>query len=103
MKLNNFPLLRVKDLSKKYCVRRVFNCFQALHNQGTDPPEDARLATLTGQICTQMEIRKLCFARNLQKYRAHGMPWLQKVERRIGQMKEEDSQLCGVANERRLR
>ena len=81
--LTFFPRVRLTSQHKNYCVRRLPNLYVAVHPGKDDAPMEAQIATLSGDICTEMERRKLSYARNLERYRFCGMPWLQAIMRRL--------------------
>lgn len=83
LKLKFFPLLRTKDRSERYCARRAENLYLAVHPSTATPPLEATLASLTGDICLEIERRRLSYARNMEFYRLYGMPWLQAVSKRL--------------------
>lgn len=64
-------------------MRKHENHYTAVHSKDSNPTEEAKLAGLTGDICTEIERRRLTYARNLEYYRLYGMPWLEVAARRL--------------------
>lgn len=87
--IKHFPLLRMKT-GGRYNARVVPGHFLAVHPEGKDPPEQAQIATLVEEICTEMERWRITYARNLDHYRTFGMPWLPLVVKRLPAMEKED-------------
>lgn len=83
LNLKYFPLLRASDKTKRYCARKAENLYLAVHPSSANPPLEATLASQTGEICLEIERRRLSYARNLEYYRLYGMPWLQAAARRL--------------------
>nr|XP_057920129.1 uncharacterized protein LOC131112030 [Doryrhamphus excisus]XP_057920130.1 uncharacterized protein LOC131112030 [Doryrhamphus excisus] len=54
-----------------------------LYNDLRDTRLVTRVALVQGQVAQEMERRGLCFARTLDRYREHGMPWLEKCMARV--------------------
>lgn len=75
--------MRLTDPHKNYNVRTVANLFLAVHSSKSNPPKEAQLACLVGDICMEVERRRLSYPRNMERYKFHGMPWLEAVLRRL--------------------
>lgn len=60
-----------------------FKDFVELHGSSQEPSPQARAPAMTGDICTEMEMRSLTYSRKLQCYIEHGMPWLGTVMARL--------------------
>lgn len=90
LKVKYFPFMRSKDPKNRYCVRRVPDTYQAVHSRNEEPTEEAKIATLASVIATELESRKICYSRTLEKYLTYGMPWLPMVLRRLPSLEGDD-------------
>lgn len=83
MKLRWFPDLKFRDLRGTCWATWNFVDFVEVHNDDKEPSIEARSSALVEDIAMEMERRSICYARNLEKYREHGMPWLIHVLKRV--------------------
>ena len=85
MKLNFLPAFTFRDIrgTKRIC----WNCkdYVQIHQSSGKPFAISVVAQMTLQVCVEMERRSLTYSRNLEKYREHGMPWMEKVIARLPQ------------------
>lgn len=54
-----------------------------IHNDNREPSIESQAIAIVGDVAMEMERRGLCYARTLERYREHGMPWLPQVMKRI--------------------
>lgn len=83
MKLRWFPDLKFRDLRETRRATWNFVDFVEVHNDDKEPSIEARSSALVGDIAMQMERRSLCYARTLERYCEHGMPWFIHVLKRL--------------------
>eukprot|EP00064_Thunnus_orientalis_P019340 superscaffoldBa00004797_g19457 len=57
--------------------------FVQVHLGGQQAPPLTKVAAMTLQACMEIERRSLAYSRTLEKYRDHGMPWMEKVLSRL--------------------
>lgn len=78
-----FPDVKFRDLRKG--KRMVWNArdFIEVHPENQAPSLSSVAASKVGDICLEVERRGLTYARNLERYREHGMPWLPIAMRRL--------------------
>ncbi|MEQ2166835.1 hypothetical protein GOODEAATRI_032375, partial [Goodea atripinnis] len=81
-KLRFFPAIKFRDLKGGYKI--FWNCkdYVALEAEGTSTVL-SRVASANLQVFTEIERRSLCYSRTLEKYRDHGIPWMEKVLQRL--------------------
>ncbi|KAL7372735.1 hypothetical protein ABVT39_021596 [Epinephelus coioides] len=82
-KLNFFPAFKFRDT--KGGKRLWWNCrdYVQVHSAGSEPFSISQVASLTLQVCVEIERRSLTYSRNLDKHRDHGMAWMEKVLSRL--------------------
>lgn len=81
-KLRFFPHIKFRDVRGG---RKLFwNCkdYILLESQGHDI-QLSKVTTATLQVFSEVERRSLSYSRNLEKYRDHGMVWMEKVLQRL--------------------
>lgn len=82
-KVSFFPAIKFRDIrntKKMWWNRKDF--VQIL--QGDQEPSPlSKVATMTLQVCMEIERRSFAYSRSLEKYRDHGMPWMEKVLSRL--------------------
>lgn len=93
LSLRYFPAIRLTDANKNRAARRVPNSFVLLHDSSTNPPREAVLASLVQKVCEEVERRGLSYARNLDRFKAYGMPWLNTCDRRLPASLSENQRL----------
>lgn len=81
--LHFFPAIKYRDT---WGGKRLWwNCrdFVQIHRAGFTPLPISQVASLTLEVCGEIDRRSLSFSRNLDKYREHGMPWMTKAMSRL--------------------
>lgn len=54
-----------------------------LYRAAETPSAKALAAAYTGDVCSSIERRGLCFSKNLTRYRENGMPWMEQAVLRL--------------------
>lgn len=78
-----FPKLRICTAERNQKVSVVPNQYVAFHPANKSPTQEAILATLATKVANEIEDQGLTYARNLERFRAFGMPWLANVNHRL--------------------
>lgn len=81
-KLSFFPNIKFRDVRGGHKLFWDCKSFIVLESEG-QPHQLSRVASAILQVCTEVERRSLCYSRNMEKYREHGMPWMGKVLERL--------------------
>lgn len=92
MKIRWFPDLKFRDLRGTRKATWNFVDFVEVHNDDQQPSVEARSSAMVGDIAMEMERRSLCYTRNLDRYKEHGMPWLVDVLKRLPQQTDPKTQ-----------
>lgn len=71
-----FPSIKYRDLRKHKVLTWNFVDYVELYSKEGKPSVHALAGAMSGDICTEIERRSLSYARNLERSREHGMPWL---------------------------
>lgn len=93
LSLRYFPAIRLTDANKNRAARRVPNSFVLLHDSSVNPPREAVVASIVQKVCEEMERRGLSYARNLDRFKAYGMPWLNTCDHRLPDTLSENQRL----------
>lgn len=81
-KLVFFPSVKFRDIRGSH--RLTWNTKDYVVLQSKDAPAKLGLvAEATLKTCSEIERRSLSYSRNLEKYRDHGMSWVEKVLERL--------------------
>lgn len=83
LKIRWFPDIKYRDI--KGTRRASWNLmdYVEIHNDDREPSIESQAMAIVGDVAMEMERRGLCYARTLERYREHGMPWLPQVMKRI--------------------
>lgn len=83
LKIKYFPDLMFRDVSGNNKATWNFKDWIEVHDDDSEPSIQSRAISLVGDVAQEMERRGLCYARTLERYREHGMPWLPQVMQRL--------------------
>ncbi|CAL8283106.1 unnamed protein product [Lota lota] len=82
-KLKFFPAIKFTDLRNSKRVTWKPNEYVELHSVDSAPSLLAQAASLTGDVCLEIERRGLAYPRTLERYKDHGMPWMETAVMRL--------------------
>ncbi|KAI4795374.1 hypothetical protein KUCAC02_031454 [Chaenocephalus aceratus] len=85
LKLKFFPAFTLRDARKKKILGWNGTDWYELCQRGQASSKRARAASLTGDVCIEIERRNLSYSRNLEIYRDNDMPWLEPILLRLPQ------------------
>lgn len=86
LKIHSFPAVTYRDVRKKRVINWDGKSWWQVLRPGDTPSAASRAAASTLAVCVEVERRGLSWSRNLQVYRDHGMPWMEKVLVRLPRM-----------------
>ncbi|KAK9977039.1 hypothetical protein ABG768_018860 [Culter alburnus] len=84
-KLRFFPAFKMRSIRNNEKVSWCGKDCGEIHNDMEMPSNEARAASLIGDVCMELEQRNLSYSRHSEKYLKHGMPWLSHVLGRLPQ------------------
>ncbi len=78
-----FPAITFWDEQRNPKARWNKKNYVELLGPTEKPSAAAQAAALFGDVCSTIEKKELCYARNLQRYKDNGMPWLETSINRL--------------------
>ncbi|KAK5902902.1 hypothetical protein CesoFtcFv8_008114 [Champsocephalus esox] len=85
LKLKFFPAFTLRDVRKKNILGWNGTDWYELCQRGQASSKRARAASLTGDVCIEIERRNLSYSQKLEIYRDNGMPWMEPILLRLPQ------------------
>lgn len=82
-KIHFFPAFKFRDFRGTKRIWWNFKDYVQVHCSACDLFPLSVVASMTLQVCVEVERRSLTYSRNLEKYRDHGMAWMEKVLTRL--------------------
>ncbi|CAK6984859.1 uncharacterized protein LOC120555326 [Scomber scombrus] len=82
-KFTFFPAMKFRDVRGTKKVWWNGKDFVQVHLGDQQLSPLTKVAAMTLQACMEIERRSLAYSRTLEKYRDHGMPWMEKVLSRL--------------------
>lgn len=93
-KLNFFPAFKFWDTKGGKRLWWNFRDYVQVHSAGSEPFPISQVASLNLQVCVEIERRSLTYTWNLDKYRDHGMAWMEKVLSRLPEAMKKTPNIC---------
>ncbi|KAK2887801.1 hypothetical protein Q8A67_016029 [Cirrhinus molitorella] len=81
--LKFFPQIRYWDEHRNIKASWNLKDFVELYKATEQPSAASRAASYLGDVCSRLDQMELTFSRNLRKYKAQGMPWLERCVARL--------------------
>lgn len=78
--LNFLLAIKFWDFRGTKRLWRNFKGYVQIHCSGVDPFPISAVAARTLEMCAELERHSLTYSRNLEKYREHGMAWMDAIK-----------------------
>lgn len=83
LNLNFFPAFKFRDVKGSKRLWWSGRDYVQIHLSDKEPFPISTVASMTLKVCVEVERRSLTYSKNMEKYREHGMVWMEKVLSRL--------------------